>query len=49
MGRRRLLPNDVYAVMPSGRQAFAEFNTIIITHGGTTLDEVIVPLVEITR
>jgi len=44
-----LLPNDVYAIMPSGRQAFAEFSTIIITHGGTTLDEVIVPLIEITK
>jgi hypothetical protein len=44
-----LLPNNVYAVMPTGRQAFAEFSTIVITHGGITLDEVIVPLIEITK
>lgn len=44
-----LLPQDLVAVLPAGRQAFTEFNEIVITHGGITMDEVIVPFVELTR
>jgi hypothetical protein len=44
-----LLPDDVWALMPQGRQAFALEGEIVVTHGGPTLDEVVVPLVAITR
>ncbi|HBY96315.1 MAG TPA: BREX-3 system phosphatase PglZ [Chloroflexi bacterium] len=44
-----LLPDDVWVLMPQGRKAFAPFNDTVVTHGGLTLDEVVVPLVTITR
>ncbi len=44
-----LLPDDVRVLMPRGRYAFAAFNEIVVTHGGPTLDEVVVPLVTITQ
>lgn len=44
-----LLPQDLFAVLPAGRQAFAEFNEIVITHGGITIDEIVVPFVELTK
>ncbi len=43
-----LLPDDAWVLMPKGRQAFATFNETSVTHGGLTLDEVVVPLVTIT-
>ena len=42
-----LLPDDVCALMPQGRGAFAALNETVVTHGGSTLDEVVVPLVTI--
>jgi len=44
-----LLPDDLWVLMPRGRNAFATFNEIVVTHGGATLDEVVVPLVTITQ
>jgi hypothetical protein len=44
-----LLPTDLVAVLPSRRKAFAEFGEITITHGGITIDEMIVPFLEITQ
>jgi hypothetical protein len=44
-----LLPDDTWTLMPSGREAFAPLNEIVVTHGGLTLDEMVVPLVRITR
>jgi hypothetical protein len=35
--------------LPASRQAFAEFNEIVITHGGITIDEIVVPFVELTK
>ncbi len=43
-----LLPDDVWVLMPEGRKAFAIDNERVVTHGGPTLDEVVVPLVAIT-
>lgn len=43
-----LLPNDVWILMPEQRAAFVTFGEIVVTHGGPTLDEVVVPLVTIT-
>jgi len=44
-----LLPDDLWVLMPEGRYAFATFNETVVTHGGPTLDEVVVPLVTISR
>jgi len=44
-----LLPPDVQALMPIGRGAFALYNDVVVTHGGVTLEEVVVPLVVITQ
>jgi hypothetical protein len=43
-----LLPDDVWVLMPEERNAFDTFNEIVVTHGGPTLDEVVVPLVTIS-
>ncbi|HDQ73855.1 MAG TPA: BREX-3 system phosphatase PglZ [Chloroflexi bacterium] len=45
--QRGLLPDDVWVLMPEGRKAFATDHERVVTHGGPTLDEVVVPLVEI--
>jgi len=42
-----LLPDGVWVLVPQGRGAFAAFNETVVTHGGLTLDEVVVPLVTI--
>ena len=44
-----LLPKDLFALLPMGRQAFTEHGEVVITHGGITIDEVIVPLIEISK
>lgn len=43
-----LLPGNVWVLMPEGRKAFTTFNQVLVTHGGPTLDEVVVPLVTLT-
>jgi hypothetical protein len=43
-----LLPDDLWVLMPEERNAFDTFNEIVVTHGGPTLDEVVVPLVTIS-
>ena len=44
-----LLPADLWALFPSGREAFAPAGERLVTHGGPTLDEVVVPLVTLRR
>jgi len=44
-----ILPTGLTAVLPVKRQAFTELDEIVITHGGPTLDEVIVPLIELRK
>lgn len=44
-----LLPDNLAALIPQGRQGFTTFNEAIVTHGGITLDEVIVPFVRIQK
>jgi len=44
-----LMPKNLAAVVPTGRQAFAEYGEIVVTHGGITIDEIIVPLVEVRK
>jgi len=43
-----LLPDGVCALMPKGRSAFAPFGETAVTHGGLTLEEIVVPLVKMT-
>lgn len=44
-----LLPDDLWVLMPHGRAAFAPQDEIHITHGGLSLDEVLVPLIRLRR
>lgn len=44
-----LLPVDTWALMAPHGQAFAPHNEVVVTHGGATLDEVVVPFVAISR
>lgn len=47
--RDGLLPKGLSVLMPAGRLAFAPYNNIVVTHGGLTIEEVVVPLVGITK
>lgn len=42
-----LLPDQLYTLMPNGRTAFATPGDTVVTHGGLTIDEMIVPFVQI--
>ncbi|MCX6083045.1 MAG: BREX-3 system phosphatase PglZ [Chloroflexi bacterium] len=44
-----LLPKQMVALMPSGRGAFAPSGEVVVTHGGISIDEAIVPLIQITK
>jgi hypothetical protein len=44
-----ILPDQMAALMPAGRAAFATNGEIVVTHGGISIDEVIVPLIQITK
>ena len=48
-GQDGLLPDGMWALIPLGRKAFATTNETVVTHGGLSIEEVIVPLVRITR
>ena len=43
-----ILPDNWWALMPNGVTAFAAANQRVVTHGGLTLDECIVPLIEVS-
>lgn len=44
-----LLPQHLIALLPADRKAFTEHGEIIVTHGGITMDEIVIPLIEINR
>jgi len=46
-GEDSLLPEGIFALMPRSRAAFAPNGEKIVTHGGLTIDEVIVPFVRV--
>lgn len=50
---QRILPDDMWVLLPEGgdgrRLAFAPKGERVVTHGGITLDEMVVPLVRLTR
>ena len=44
-----LLPANRWVLMPNGRFAFATEGERVVSHGGTTLEEMVTPLVKITQ
>ncbi len=44
-----LLPAETQVLLPQGRQAFAPGGELVVSHGGITLDELVVPLVTLTQ
>lgn len=44
-----LLPEQMFALMPAKREAFAPAGEVVVTHGGISIDEVIVPFIQITK
>lgn len=44
-----LLLEEMSALMPAKREAFATSGEVVVTHGGISIDEVIVPFIQITK
>ncbi|MHB8806012.1 MAG: BREX-3 system phosphatase PglZ [Anaerolineaceae bacterium] len=44
-----ILPDQMVALMPAGRDAFTHNGEVVVTHGGISIEEVIVPLIQITK
>jgi len=44
-----ILPDQMIALMPAGRNAFAPSGEVVVTHGGISIDEAIVPLIQISK
>ena len=44
-----LLPEQLSALMPAKREAFAPAGEVVVTHGGISIDEVIVPFIQISK
>lgn len=44
-----LLPEQMSALMPAKREAFAPAGEVVVTHGGISIDEFIVPFIQITK
>jgi hypothetical protein len=43
------LPNDKYVLMPKAGRAYTDKGKTVVTHGGLSIEEIIVPFVEIRR
>jgi hypothetical protein len=43
------MPDDYLPLLSSGRTAFASKGEVVVSHGGISIEEVIVPLVRISR
>lgn len=43
-----LLPNEIFTLIPEDNFAFVPYDEIVIAHGGVSISEIIVPLVEIS-
>ena len=44
-----VLPADTWVLMPKGRKAFVQAGKKVVSHGGLSIEEMIVPLVTITK
>ena len=47
--RDGILPDGLSALMPAGRRAFAPNGEVVVTHGGISIEEAIVPFVQISK
>jgi len=43
------LPHDKYVLMPKASRAYTDKGKTVVTHGGLSIEEIIVPFVEIRR
>ena len=43
-----LLPDSVWVLLAAGRRAFAPPGEVVVSHGGLSLEEMVVPLVMIS-
>lgn len=44
-----LAPMDVYPLVATGRRAFATASEIVVSHGGLTIEEMLTPLITLTK
>ena len=44
-----ILPGQTQVLIPQGRRAFASAGDLVVSHGGITIEELVVPLVTITQ
>ena len=44
-----LNPANLFALMPAHRNSFSPDGGLVVTHGGVSLDEVVVPFIRIDR
>lgn len=44
-----LNPTNLFALMPANRNSFSPAGGLVVTHGGVSLDEVVVPFIQIKR
>jgi hypothetical protein len=44
-----LNPTNLFALMPANRNSFSPYGGMVVTHGGVSLDEVVVPFIRIDR
>ena len=44
-----LLPDDLWTLIPNGNEAFALQGEVCVTHGGLSVDEMVVPLIHLTH
>jgi len=48
-GNDGVLPDQMAALMPKYRDAFAPSGEVVVTHGGISIDEVVVPFIQISK
>jgi hypothetical protein len=44
-----LLPEQMTVLMPKRREAFSPNGEVVVTHGGVSIDEIMVPFIQITK
>lgn len=49
LGETWLAPSGVYPLVPTGRQAFATAGERVVSHGGLSIEELLVPLITLTK
>ena len=44
-----ILPDQMTVLLPAGRDAFAPSGEVVVTHGGISIEEAIVPFIQISK